>query len=212
MKQIFIFLSICVIACSSPKKEKAKNNKDSLASNDTSSNKSKAADSVTVSTDVVIGKDETCECARIKLPLVTSASSKEIQDKINKTLSFEALGLGNKNEICKCTESMPYGLTDGTFDISCNKGNILSIRWNGTTFQEYNLSSFPLYRNFDTRTGDTILLSDVYDDEGIKFIISRTDWKINSRLKGILEDKEAMAEWGPNLIDLPNRLKLTRNA
>jgi hypothetical protein len=126
-----------------------------------------------------------------KFPLIRLPNNKSAEDKINTLLQLEQLehlpGVFKKNPFEKIT----YGHDDGTggsvnfYNYSSNTtvSNVLSLALNGEATGAYS-ENFDYYYNFDLRTGNKILLQQLFTKDGLNTLTQI----LNKRVKKEIDD------------------------
>jgi len=126
-----------------------------------------------------------------KFPVVSLSRNETVESKINTFLQLEQLehlpGMFKKNPFEKIT----YGHDDGTggsvnfYDYSSNAtiSNILSLTLNGEATGAYS-EHFDYYYNFDLRTGNKILMQQLFTEEGL----NKLTQILNQQVKNEIDD------------------------
>jgi hypothetical protein len=121
-------------------------------------------------------------------------NDKSIAEKINRHIaaayitgySFE--DLKEQKEKFK-TDSIPFGLTDLSYEVNYNQDCLLSLTFNVGTCAAYP-SYYSTYRNFDLNTGDSVALEKMLTTEGMAQLINYCDSVIQARIDSVKHTKD----------------------
>lgn len=146
--------------------------------------------SIIQSEDVTV-RDLSPVADKNKFPLVNLSKNKDVENKINTTLQLEQLehlpGVFKKNPFEKVTYGHDNGMGGSVnfYEYTQNStiSNILSLTLKGEGTGAYS-ENFDYYYNFDLRTGNKILLQQLFTEDGLNNLTQL----LNQRVKKEIDD------------------------
>lgn len=135
----------------------------------------------------------------IRWPHVVDEAS-DVDDSINEALQFERVTGENLADIERewadgDEDTIHYGVVGADFQVTANMRNVLSIELGIETmgaYPDYQLT----YQNFNTNTGERVLITDILDESSLPTIAAQLDAQLQERIRTLQTDFAAEIESG----------------
>jgi hypothetical protein len=176
---LFLVISLCIIACSSYSQ----------------------TGYFTID-NILVGKD-----SPYNFPLVRKTENPLAADKINRAIQIVMVGKSYKvvgnNLFSDAVDELGHGMTSLSYEILQNSKAILSIKFTDETIAAYP-DYHTAYFNFNSGTGDLIVLSDLLNLSGIQHLNQMANSKFNDKIEQYyneLQDEEIETDEKKELIE-----------